>query len=276
MITREFNKTQIYQEKFVEWLSALDDCSPEQCTLAEYIQAKSIYRLNTYQSSYLGRITANLSENLFEFCENIFGKELVTTLLATYFKHHPPRSESLTDAPVGLPETLRQQTSAPESLLFADLAEVCIQRWKILTSEDPVILLPNSDTSLNELKLIKQSSYIQPCGEHNLFSVWEASQVKQSAFKSQTFFSECIGILIAKTSPIDFIALRVPKELSALVNALIEDKTAEQALSILSESFSEESEMLTQQVNEFFNRATAMRLFTRTSRQNSNQINYPP
>ncbi|NBW82656.1 DUF2063 domain-containing protein, partial [bacterium] len=164
-----------YQQEFVEWLVALDERRGCEAPVAEYVKKKFQYRFEAYQGSYLGRVTSNLSSTLFEACEKVFGKEFVQQVLAAFFKEHPPTADILTNAAAGLPDFLRSQQFSREALLFADLVDVSLQRWRVLTGDDPVVSVPTSTTPLSSVSLVTSSAYVPASGQHDLFVAWGCS-----------------------------------------------------------------------------------------------------
>lgn len=251
-----------YQEKFLDWLTALDERSPEDSPLREWCTQDSLYRLKAYQSSYLARVTSNLSDTLFETCENLFGKETVVEILGSYFKHNRPTSPMLTDAPLNLPNWLRERSADPHAFLFADMVEVCIQRWKILTSYDPHIVLPNESTSLTQIRLIDQICYIHPSAKHDLALAWNDGLTRTSSTINEKIFTSVTGLLIGKNSPTEFVALGVPEMISPLARNLASGMNAEEALIFFSNENPSNEQSIESAVQEFFTALSAMRLFT--------------
>lgn len=231
-----------YQEQFVEWMTALDSRAPEASLLVGELCEQTVYRLEAYQTSYLARVTSTLSDTLFEACENLFGIELVSQLLAGYFKLHPPKAEKLTDAPQGFPQYLRAQVQSREGLLFADLADVCLQRWKMLTAHDPTQQFPTVDTLLSRMAVLSPAAYIHPCSSHDLSAAWGFAQEKANAILSESIFKETRGVFLVKSSPTDFAVIGIPSVLSSMAKALASGESIETAIDELSRSASADGE----------------------------------
>lgn len=220
-----------YQRTFIEWLTALNESSGAHSPVASFVKPQYRYRLDTYQSSYLGRITANLSDTLFEPCENLFGRDFVAQVLAGFFKAQPPTSASLTSAAEGLPELLRSGETSREALLFADLLELSQLRWKILIERDsPVQRAVQEDTALSDLHLIRSARLLLPSGVHDLSEAWTHAQNQQISNIPEVIFSEQRGVLLGKSSPLHFHVITVPNELEAFVKALVAGSSVEQAV----------------------------------------------
>lgn len=237
-----------YQNDFLNWLTALDERSGGESELAQWVKPEYLHRLETYQSSYLGRVTANLSDTLFEACENLFGKELVAQVLAGFFKENPPRASALTSAADTLPARLRATHVEREALLFADLAEICIVRWKVLTGEDPPqrpfdsVGNGNANIDLSAVYLSPQAHVVWPCAQHDLSEAWMLAQSTQSTQSTQSaqsaqastvpehLFNNVTGVILAKSSPTDFHVIAVPGGLEGFVRGLAAGFSVEQAI----------------------------------------------
>ena len=219
-----------YQKLFVDWLTSLDATPAAESGLAYLVKTKYLHRLDTYQASYLGRVTGNLSDTLFEACENLFGPELVAQILAGFFKASPPQADLITDAANGLPAMLRQTQTAAEALLFADLAEICIARWRILTSADSVHAPIPEGHPLNQVQLSKNVHLIWPCARHDLSETWTLAQRKIDSGLPAGIFSQEVGVLLAKSSSVSFHVVAVPERLRTLVQSLVNGADVESAV----------------------------------------------
>lgn len=238
MNKEKFEEEFRYQMEFVDYLNSLEKISHSKTRLASSLSDKYLYRLETYQSSYLGRITSNLSDTLFQECQNLFGQELVAQVLAGFFKVTPPTETNLIDAPRKLTEYLRNNTSSKESLLFADLAEICIRRWAILIGPDFEASTPSTDTPFSDLYLLRSTELVKPCAHHDLYLCWLSSQSKDAEIP-EDIFQQSSGVLLAKTSPTDFIVVAVSSSVLPLVEALNRGLSLEQALDAFTEHESE-------------------------------------
>ncbi|MEN9529053.1 MAG: hypothetical protein RI932_926 [Pseudomonadota bacterium] len=254
-----------YQWSFVEWMTSLDARTPAESELRDVVTAESLYRLETYQSSFLSRISSNLSETLFEACENLFGVEVVAKVLAGFFKFHPPTAESITDAPAQLPEHLRATAHTKEALLFADVADVCMRRWRILTAADPHAVSPTEDTPLEAVHLMSPSDYIAPSGQHDLAAAWESGAEKPFEYLPDSLFGDSAGLLLVKTSPTDLTFVRVPIQLNEFVRALVAGLSIEQAVDALEQSASADAENCLALLTEFMAKMQIQRLLTQRS-----------
>jgi len=233
-----------YQNQFVEWMTALDSRDPDASPMAREICENTVYRLEAYQSSYLARVTSTLSDTLFEACENLFGIELVSQLLAGYFKLHPPHAENLTDAPQGFPQYLRAQVKSREGLLFADLADVCLQRWKMLTAHDPKQQIPTAETPLSRMAVLSPAAYIHPCSNHDLSAAWGFAQEKTNAILNESVFIEVRGVFLVKSSPTDFSVIGIPLALSSMAKSLASGDSLEAAIDELSSNANADGESI--------------------------------
>jgi hypothetical protein len=253
-----------YQKHFVEWMTSLDERTPENSGLQDIVSPDSLYRLETYQSSFLSRISNNLCETLFEACENLFGVELVAQILAGFFKFNPPTAESITEAPNALPSYLRATAKTREALLFSDLAEISIKRWKILTALDPRVVQPNELTPLHQLHLVKPSAYIQACSKHDLATAWQLSESKISGGLPESLFEKCTGVLIAKSSPTDLTILTVPEQLQCFVQALVQGSSVEHGIDVLEQSSVGNEEVCIMLMSEMMTALQAQNLLTQS------------
>ena len=239
-----------YQRELIEWLTALDERSGSEAPIASFIKQDTLHRLDTYQASYLGRITANISETIFEACENLFGKELVSQILASFFKIHPPRAETLTEAASALPNFLRTTDASPEALLFADLAELSLKRWQILISEDPTHTQPAGNAPLSRLCLQAQAAYLSPAGHYDLSEAWNTAQKPISSDVdnlSEAIFASRKGIIFGKTGATEFVVVGVPDPLATFARALMRGASVEMAIDALEQSLSQNSSELQQE-----------------------------
>lgn len=219
-----------YQKLFVDWLTSLDTTSAADSRLSHLVKTKYLHRLDTYQASYLGRVTGNLSDTLFESCENLFGRDLVAQILAGFFKLNPPQSDSITAAADGLPAMLRQTQTSAEALLFADLADICIARWRILTGADSSQTPVPDGTPLSKLHLSQCAHLIWPCAQHDLSETWILAQNKMTSELPGSLFSKEVGVLLAKSSPVSFQVISVPASLRVLAQALLNGADVESAV----------------------------------------------
>ena len=218
-----------YQKDFLEYLHSLEKFSSKKSPLQQSLNTTEIKRVETYQSSYLGRITSNLADTLFEECTNIFGRELVSKVLAGFFKSSPPTAANLIDAPNMISDHLRSSTHSKEYLLFADLAEICIKRWAILTGPDPKSCLPSANSSFSDLFLLPTTDFLKPCSQHDLYLCWNQSQTQSDEIPEEIFKQQC-GVLLAKTSPTLILVIAVPTELYPLAESMIQGSSLEQAI----------------------------------------------
>ncbi|MBM3382920.1 MAG: hypothetical protein FJY29_10810 [Betaproteobacteria bacterium] len=255
----------IYQWSFVEWMTSLDARTPLESELCDVVTSESLYRLETYQSSFLSRISSNLSETIFETCENLFGAEVVAKVLAGFFKFHPPTADSITDAPIQLPEHLRATADTKEALLFADVADVCMMRWRILTAEDPHGVSPRGDTPLDAVHLLSPSEYIAPSGKHDLAAAWEAGSEKTSEHLPDSLFNDSAGLLLVKSSPTDLTFVRVPTKLNEFVRALVAGLSIEYATDAFEQSAAADAENCLALLTEFMAKMQAQGLLTQRS-----------
>lgn len=253
-----------YQRDFVEWLVALDERRGSDSPVAEVVMEQFLYRLEAYQGSYLGRVTANLSSTLFEACEKIFEKEFVQQVLAAYFKEHPPMASVLTEAANGLPDFLRAQKMTREALLFADLVEVSLLRWKVLTGKDPVAVAPSPSTPLSEVHLVGCSAYVPASGQHDLFSAWEFSAEVFAKGIPEEIFENRVGALIAKISPLEFTLVAVPAPLHRLAEILVDGGSVEDAVSGLVADAAGSDSGLPELLQSFLAKITSSGLMTST------------
>ncbi|MEY4065999.1 MAG: putative DNA-binding domain [Pseudomonadota bacterium] len=239
-----------YQKQFLEWLTALDERTPAESDIGNYLNESSVYRLNAYQESYLGRVTASLSETIFESCEHLFGKEFVAQVLASFFKAQPPTAESLTSAAEALPHFLRTlNKESRDALLFADMAEISMLRWRLLTSVDPIVVAPSASASLSELRLVQPAAFVAPSGHHSLERAWECSQAPHDEeFLPEGIFVEQRGVLLVKASAWEFSVVGVPQALEVFVSSLVEGRTVEEAVGCLEHEGSDELADLVQQM----------------------------
>jgi len=226
-----------YQQDFITWLTALDERNAWDCAVAALLKDDCVYRLSAYQGSYLGRVTKNLSETLFEPCEKIFGKDEVFRVLASFFKLHPPSTDSLTDAALALPSFIRAQQVRPEVLLFADLVEVSLIRWRLLTGDDPSEKRLDVAAPLSNVFLLSTAHYIHPTGHHDLGRTWQVSTGAEAMLPNadvwQEILAEKVGVILAKTSPTMLSVVSVPPALVSFVTALIEGHSVEDAIEAL-------------------------------------------
>lgn len=231
-----------YQNEFINWLTALNEIQGANSSIGTFVTPNVVHRLETYQSSYLGRVTTNLAQTLFEPCENLFGKEYVFHILASFFKAHPPRSDALTAAADALPQFVREHQSRREDLLFADLAEICIHRWKILIEIDFEPRLPQTDTPLEEVFLKQNSVFLEPSGTLDLAEVWLWAQEKRSTHIPLEFFEKSSGVLLSKDTALDFLVVGVPEQLMPFARALTLRQSIQDAIEVLDEALDENSD----------------------------------
>jgi hypothetical protein len=237
------NKKFKYQKNFLEYLTNLEKFSACHTPLSRNLKDPKLNRIETYQSSYLGRITSNLADSLFEECTNLFGRELVSRVLADYFKCNPPTATNLIDAPDNLPTYLRSCSESKEALLFADLAEMCLKRWAILTGPDPKVSPACTDSNFSELFLLPSANFIKPSAHHDLYCCWNQSQSQSQSQKydiPEEIFNHSVGVLLAKTSPTQFFALAVSSEVYPFIEAMVQGTSLEEALETLAQSASED------------------------------------
>lgn len=221
-----------YQRHFVDFINTLEKPSAKNSRILASIDDKFAYRLETYQSSYLGRITTNLAESLFEECQSLFGNELTSQILAGFFKNNPPKANNLINAADRLPEYLRTHTDSPQSLLFADLSEICIQRWALLTDADPTRQAPTQHVSLDSLYLMRTARLIKPCAHHNLYACWTLAQLHTVQIPNSVF-EKSSGVLLAKTSATELSVIDVPMEIVPLIEALRNGASLSEAVQFL-------------------------------------------
>lgn len=249
-----------YQKQFVEWLTALDERTPSESVIAESLHASSVYRLNAYQESYLGRVTSSLSETLFEACENLFGAERVAQVLASFFKTHPPSAESLTSAADRLPTFLRTLGDSRDALLFADLAEMSLLRWRLLTAEDPIVVPPSASASLSQLRLVRPAAFVAAGGHHALDRAWDWAQKPcEAEVLPEDIFEQKRGVLLVKASAWEFSVVGVPPSLELFVCSLVNGRTVEEALGCLE---NDDSDVLAQLVQQIVARLAGCRLLS--------------
>lgn len=223
-----------YQEDILRWLTALDARSGRESGLEKYVLENHLYRLDTYQSSYLGRITINLTDTVFEPCAKLFGRDFVCSLLAAFFKSHPPVSPTLTAAAAELPNHLRSHGETRESLLFADFAALCLERWELLIGPDPQFQrISLADSSLSWVYLIPQSRFIAPCGAHDLANAWIDAQNAVALQMPTRLFESTCGVLLTKTSATDLHVISVPESLIQFAGALVAGHSIEDSVGIL-------------------------------------------
>lgn len=239
-IEPEVNKFK-YQKDFIDYVNTLEKFSADTTSLYRSLKNPKIERIESYQSSYLGRVTSNLADTIFEECAHLFGHELVAHLLADFFKNEPPTAANLIDAPANLTVYLREGTTSRESLLFADLAEICLKRWAILIGPDPKLSPPSTSSNFSELFLLPSTDYVKPCAKHDLYSCWNQAQSKTDCI-SEEIFMEFSGVLLAKTSPTNFLVIAVPPELSPLVESMTQGSNLELAIDTLTQSTRELSQ----------------------------------
>jgi hypothetical protein len=221
-----------YQKDFVAWLTELNEKSGLSSGMEKHIRSKYLSRLDTYQSSYLGRITVNLAETVFEPCVRLFGRDFVCRVLASHFKTYPPENSTLTSAADFLPEVLRVGIDHPEAMLFADVCEICIRRWKILTSIDPVHTSFDFNTEdLDTVYLKSEVELITPCAKHDLSGAWLlATQHESPESLPADLFKTISGVLLCKSSPTQFHVVDVPQQLIAFCLALVEKRSVASAI----------------------------------------------
>jgi hypothetical protein len=251
-----------YQQEFVEWLVALDERRGSEAPVGAFVKQQFLHRLEAYQGSYLGRVTSNLSTTLFEVCEKIFDKDFVQQVLAAYFKEHPPTADILTNAAGGLPAFLRAQQSTREALLFADLVDVSLLRWNVLTGHDPVLVAPKSTSPLSEVYLVGASAYVPASGQHDLFAAWGCSADACEAGIPECVFEAQVGVLIAKPSPLEFSLVAVPGPLHLLAEILVNGGSVEDAVNGLAADDAANEEQLPQLLQIFLSKLTSSGLMT--------------
>lgn len=224
-----------YQQELVAWLTDLNGCSGLESGLEKFILPAHLYRLDTYQSSYLGRITINLAKTVFEPCANLFGTEFVCLVLAGYFKTLPPASDALTSAADGLPEVLRKDEINREALLFADLCEICIRRWTILTSADPQSSTCNFvHEDLHRVFLKKETLLVRPSSRHDLAFAWSlTTQSNPAAGLPDSIFAAVSGVLLCKSTATEFHVTEVPETLMVFCSSLTEQMSVASAIDVL-------------------------------------------
>lgn len=256
-----------YQFDFIEYLASLEKFSSNETPLSESLKNVKINRIETYQSSYLGRITTNLADTLFEECANLFGRELVSRILADFFKHKPPTAENLIHAPNEISTYLRNRTDTKESMLFADLADICIRRWEILTGPDPIAFQPTAQTSFSELFLIPSADFVSPCAHHDLYHCWNEAQFASEVL-AEKVFEEQRGVLLAKTSPTNFSVIAISPLLAPLVESMVQGSSLEQALERLTEGSAVRAEhLLTAELQDLITTFVSSNVLTASSRQ---------
>lgn len=211
-----------YQVHFMEWLTALDDRRGAQSPLCDSVDENHLHRLETYQASYLGRITANLSETVFEACENLFGKEFVTHILAGYFKSHPPRAAELTSAANTLPNVLRQSNESREALLFADVADLCIRRWSVLTDSDDNSPQANDTHPFEQIFLRTGAQLLKPSGAHDLAAAWSHAAHTDNEILPEIIFSQRRAVLFGKNDHLKFHVVAVAEPFETFAQALVD------------------------------------------------------
>lgn len=210
-----------YQVHFMEWLTALDDRHIAETVLSDLVDENYLHRLETYQASYLGRITANLSETVFAACENLFGREFVTHVLAGYFKSQPPRAADLTSAADSLPNMLRQSNESREALLFADVADLCVRRWSVLTDADDHAPPATDEHSLEQIFLRTGSQLLKPCGVHDLAAAWSHSARADSELLPEIIFAQKRAILFGKNHQLKFQVVAIAEPFETFAEALV-------------------------------------------------------
>lgn len=219
--------------------------------LASALAPGQQHRLETYQTSYFGRITQALCESLFSPLEVLFGRECVVEVLATHFRDNRPSTPALARAALGLPEALRTAVS-PASidteasalrLLFSDLIAVCLLRWEILTlTPDPRISAEFTQTlssaAAGEAKRMRcrvrgTAVWVMPSGHHDLALAWKLGQEGDCMRLPSEIFEARTGCMLVKVSALQFCVFEVPETLAPLATALCAGLSLGKGLEIL-------------------------------------------
>jgi hypothetical protein len=222
-----------YQIHFMVWLTDLDDRRAAESLLSNSVDERYLHRLETYQASYLGRITANLSETIFEACENLFGKEFVAHVFAGFFKSQPPRAADLTSAADELPAILRQSNQSREALLFADVADLCTRRWSILTDTDDNDTQATDQHSLENIFLRSGSQLLMPSGAHDLAAAWSHAAYSNNGSLPEIIFTQRRAVLLGKNHHLQFQVVAIAEPFEPFAQALIDGLSVAASVDIL-------------------------------------------
>jgi hypothetical protein len=179
------------------------------------------HRVDVYRQSFFGRVVLALSDVVFHRSSSIYGEDVVRELVARYFAWRTPSAACMVEALAGMPQFLQSRSSGVEAEEIADLVRLDLAYWSVLHGPDRV-------AACTPGKLPGPALYVASSGKHDLYRMWEGADLGE---KEGLQVEEAgRGVLLAKASPHEVVAIGVPPEFEVLGRALAEGVNLETAI----------------------------------------------